>query len=228
MKYLYLGLTILVLVGIAVGIIFLPQKIIITQINCPACDSDLQVKFKSLIGKNWRTVNTKVSSDLTNNPEVIGSAVKFKLPNTLDVDVVYDQPLYMVHPIGGTIYYFINKNGLVIKIAGTASLPTLDYSGMLPNVGEKVDPKMLFALDTLNAIYYSYQIKSAVVKDDSLTVVTPEGISVIFPLEGDQKALLGAFKLIIDRLKIGGSQNGVDNLGRIGSVDLRFKNPVLK
>lgn len=227
MKYVYFGLGLLVLLVIVGGVILLPQKLIITRIDCTNCDGNLMAKLQSFEGKSWRTVLTKTKSTLADDSEIRESSVKFKLPSTIDVYVINDQPVYSIHSTGLGVYYLINKDGQIIKIGEAANLPVIEYAGALPNVNGNIDPKLLFALDTISPIFYSYQIKSAVVVNDSLNVSLPDGITVIFPLSGDQKAILGAFKLIIDRLRAG-DQNSTDKLDGVSIVDLRFKNPVLK
>ena len=48
------------------------------------------------------------------------------------------------------------------------------------------------------------------------------GVKVIFPLEGDIDVLLGSLRLILSQL------NNDEREIRIGSIDLRFENPVLR
>lgn len=231
MKYFIVSTLLLFVLLLTGGIVYLPSHYPIANIVCltptDSCSDDILSKLKSLEGKNWQDVKLRTISLLANNPEVREYSIRFKLPNTMVIYVVENKVLYAIHLSGQNIYYLIDGQGMVIKIGAENSLPFIDYSDKLPNVGEKIDGKLVFALETVNSIYYSYQVKGAVVENDNLNILLPEGITVIFPLAGDQKALLGSFKLIIDRLKASKLDNA-DNLGKISIVDLRFKNPVLK
>lgn len=231
MKYLIISVVVLLSLFLVVGIIYLPKYFPVAEISCNSlnspCSEELQSKIKDLKGKNWQTVRTKVVSLVDNDPEIKEYSIRFKLPNTMEVYLVENKALYAIHFPENNIFYLINNQGTIIKITGENNLPYIDYSDKLPNVGEKIDEKLIFALQTVSPIYYSYQVKSAIVANGNLNIILSSGLTVIFPLEGDQKALLGSFKLIIDHLEMNKLDNA-DNLGKISVVDLRFKNPVLK
>lgn len=231
MKYLYPVIALFIVV-LPIGIfLLLPRYLPIAKIICvspnDSCSQDLQVKFKDLQGKSWQIIKIKVNSLIADNPEIKDYSLRLKLPNTMEVYLVKNSALFAIHPIGNNIYYLIDKWGVIIKIQDSNNLPFVDYNEKLPNVGEKINDRLFFALEIINDIYYSYQVRAAMIENDSLKVNLPDNLTVIFPLEGNKKALLGSFILIIDRLKASKLDNP-DNLGKISVVDLRFKNPVLK
>ena len=123
-------------------------------------------------------------------------------------------------------YALVDKEGLVIKIEKETPLPYIELAGVLPNVGEKVSQENNFALELMYNVYASYQVRGGRLENQSLVVELPQGLKVIFPLEGEKEVLLGALRVILDRL------NESDKDSRIGKeiteVDLRFQNPVLK
>jgi hypothetical protein len=187
----------------------------------------MQKNLQALQGQNLEEVKIRIKTLIFNNPVITSYSTRFILPNSLMVNVLEKKPVYAIRPIADNIYFDIDKEGVAVKIQKENNLPLVTTSLKLPNVGEKIDNKMLFGLEIVNSIYYSYQVVDAAVENDSLTVLLPGGITVIFPLEGNRDALLGAFKLIFERLKADNS--GANNdLGKITNIDLRFKNPVLK
>ena len=57
--------------------------------------------------------------------------------------------------------------------------------------------------------------------DADLTVELASGVTVIFPVEGDSDALLGALRLIYTKIQ-------KESLGKYKEIDLRFDSPVLR
>lgn len=102
--------------------------------------------------------------------------------------------------------------------------PSVSSRELHPNVGQKVSDKQLFALNLIYDIFSSYQVQKGRIENDSLIIDRIGSQTIIFPLEGDKEALMGALTLILTKLK----ETAKDSRINIREIDLRFKNPVLK
>ena len=73
-----------------------------------------------------------------------------------------------------------------------------------------------------------YQINIGEIINDSLVIELDSGTKVLFPLEGDKQILLGALRLIDSKVTTEGEElSGVDGQV-VETIDLRYKNPVLR
>jgi len=203
-KYLKILFLFLGLAAITALIFFLPRLIRINKISCKSqygeCSLDLTERFAKLQGKSLFDARGAIGEELSGERTISDFMIQFKLPSNLVVNVLEKKPKYALK--AGDTYALVDKEGLVIKIEKETPLPYIELAGVLPNVG------------------------GGRLENQSLVVELPQGLKVIFPLEGEKEVLLGALRVILDRL------NESDKDSRIGKeiteVDLRFQNPVLK
>jgi len=227
-KYLKILFLFLGLAAITALIFFLPRLIRINKISCKSqygeCSLDLTERFAKLQGKSLFDARGAIGEELSGERTISDFMIQFKLPSNLVVNVLEKKPKYALK--AGDTYALVDKEGLVIKIEKETPLPYIELTGVLPNVGEKVSQENNFALELMYNVYASYQVRGGRLENQSLVVELPQGLKVIFPLEGEKEVLLGALRVILDRL------NESDKDSRIGKeiteVDLRFQNPVLK
>jgi len=227
-KYLKFLFLVLVLAGVAALIFFLPRLIRINKISCKSqygeCSSDLTERFSKFQGGSLFDARKQVGEELSGEKTISDFMIQFKLPSNLVVNVLEKKPKYALK--AGETYALVDKEGLVIKIEKETPLPYIEAQGVPPNVGEKVSSQINFALELIYNVYASYQVREGRLENQSLVVELHQGPKVIFPLEGEKEVLLGALRVILDRL------NEDDKDSRIGKeiteVDLRFQNPVLK
>lgn len=93
-------------------------------------------------------------------------------------------------------------------------------------MGEKVSQENLFVLNLIYSLYSSYQVGGGKIENQGLVIQLPQGITVIFPLEGDEAVLLGSLRVILDRLNEDIKDSRIEKEVKV--IDLRFQNPVLK
>jgi cell division septal protein FtsQ len=156
---------------------------------------------------------------LTSDVLVTDFSFQFKLPNTLQVNLLERKPKFALKKRGSGAFALVDSRGIVVSYQDTSALPVLIMSDTPPNVGEMVSDKTLFALEILSDIFSMYQVKSGDLEDESLVIELKGGLRVIFPLEADRKVLLGSLRLILSRL---------NEESNVSTIDLRYKNPVLK
>lgn len=228
MKYLKILFLILGLAGVVAAIFFLPRIIRINKISCKSqygdCNPDLAERFSKLQGSTLFAAKKGVREELSGEKTISDFMIQFKLPSNLVVNVLEKKPKYALRALD--TYALVDREGLVIKIEKETPLPYIEVAGVLPNVGERVSPEDNFGLELIYNVYATYQVRGGRLENQSLVVELPQGLKVIFPLEGEKEVLLGALRVILDRL------NQEDKDSRIGKeiteVDLRFQNPVLK
>lgn len=227
-KYLRLALAILFIALSLAAFSFAPKFI---QINKVVCVSqfgpcNLEDKLSGLAGKSLDEVRREVTSVLSQEDSIADFSIQFKIPGTLEVAVIEKKPKFALMDSTSGLLALVDKEGKVLKIVEESSLPRVITAGKLPNVSEKVKEEYFFALNIVYNVSASYQVSSGRIENNSLVVNLPYGYKVVFPLEGEKDVLLGALRLLIERLNAAPKDSRI-NQG-ITEIDLRFKNPVLK
>jgi hypothetical protein len=72
-----------------------------------------------------------------------------------------------------------------------------------------------------------HDIEVSKIENSYLMTNLKDGYKIIFPLDGDRDFLLGATVLILNELNKDEMSSKI-KVGELRTVDLRFKNPVLK
>lgn len=197
------------------------QKLIkINKIECNSqfgpCDQQFQVG-------DYKFAKTQAEKQLNQDPQINDYLIQYQIPSKLRIDIILKKPRYAIS--NGTKYFLIDKEGLVIGESNESNLPTLIKSGINLNINEKVEEKDKFALDIINGLKYLYSINSGTIINDELKVISNEGLTIRFPLDGDKDVLLGSLRLIFSRLN--DTTSGI-RIEDTKEIDLRFKNPVLR
>ena len=148
--------------------------------------------------------------------------MQYKIPNTLQMDVLIKKPVFAIKSSVSNTFGLIDQYGTVLALSENSTLPNIVATSDLPKVGTRVDDKILFALNLAGGVFQMYQVKDGIMSENTLLVELPGQIKVIFPLEGDYKVLLGSLRLIYSKLQID------SNAVKYTQIDLRFKNPVVR
>jgi hypothetical protein len=227
LKFIFPIIALSFLVGL---VVVAPRLILIKHISCQSqygnCFNNLEEKFKVAEGKNLREAKKEIEDILKNDLSLSDYSTQFKIPDTLKISLLEDKPKFALKSLSNNVYGLVNENGLVLKIEDNSSLPYVEIEGTFPNVGEKVLEKEFFALKTILGLYSLYQIDKGKIQNESLLVELKNGIKVIFPLEGDKDVLLGALRVILNRLNEDAKESKINKV--VYEIDLRFKNPVLR
>ncbi|MBI3396920.1 hypothetical protein HY045_00425 [Candidatus Woesebacteria bacterium] len=201
----------------------------ITNVICrtqyDSCSDDLLLKLSRVRGKTLFESKRAVKALLSNDFEVSKFSSKFNLPDTLQVNILVRKPVFVLEPKNGDKFYLVDKSGFVLRTSSSTSLPILQTDDESFEIGKKVGDDKLFALGILGGVYNMYQIKYAALVDNSIKVISQEGITLVFPTSGDKDLLLGSVRLILSRLNKISQDSRID---KVQSIDLRFKNPIIK
>jgi len=217
-------------------IFFAPNFIRISQIGCMSqygpCNPTLVSRLENLTGKKLKEAKEEIKNILSSEILVSDYLIQFKLPNSLEVSMVERKPIYSLTKQGASAYAQVDESGLVIRIDDKTPLPRLFTTGQIPNVGDRVDQKHLFALTILYRMFAFYQVQEGNMEESYMETKLKNGPKVIFPLEGDEDILIASLQLILARLNresegIRINENDIE-LSMITSIDLRYKNPVVR
>ena len=211
-------------------VLYLPHFIKIDPIICRSqygqCSEVVEVKLASLEGNSLDKVNKSVKSSLENEVLVSNYSSQFRLPSTLEVSILERKPKFALKSKDRNLYANVDSEGRVLSLSQTTLLPFLVIDS-IPNLGDLVTEQELFAMKIMYDMYITFQIKEGKLEKESLIINFPKGQTVIFPLEGDREVLVGSAILLINKLDkemLNLPKNGEN----IDTIDLRFKNPVLK
>ncbi len=174
------------------------------------CQSYLVDKLSKAEGKGLLDSFRSVEAVLKSDQRIIKFSIRFKLLNELSVNLIERKAIIAWDQGDGKLKLY-DKSGFLV---GEAT------SSQLPRVSGKIDSKYLnfviLTFSDINTFYGGRQVKIA---GDHMIVGGIEGKTVIFPLEGDRDYLFGALNLILSRLP---------SVKEVSTIDLRFKNPVLR
>jgi hypothetical protein len=214
---------------VLLAIFLIPRKIIISKIKCESqygpCSDILSTKLSSWQGKNYQRVQGEIKQYLTKAPSVSTSSLQYNFPDILVVHVLARKPQVALTSEGTGFSFLLDKDGLVVDKVSSSNLPTIITTYDLPSLGKKVDDTTFFVQEILSGVFYMEGVKRGTLEKDSFTIPLPEGLTLIFPIKGDRDVLLGAARLILSRLN---NPSDASKIGKVSTIDLRYKNPVLK
>ncbi|HJX45861.1 MAG TPA: hypothetical protein VJ399_01700 [Patescibacteria group bacterium] len=227
-KYLFLFLCVVIL--LVVPIFLLPRLVNIKEIICKSqfgsCPIEISTLLDSAKDKSLYYSKKEINSHLKESLIVERYSTAFKLPNIIEVFVIIKKPFYAVKTKDG-LTFLILKDGLVISKVASTNLPTLEINSNL-EINNRLDEKHLFALRVISDIFSLYKIHLSKIERESLLVEIENGPKVIFPLEGDNKVLVGAFRMLFEQLNSGSEKFRIEKALNQITIDLRYKNPIIK
>lgn len=234
MKRLFFLTTTLLI--IAVFYFAMPRAISISEISCQSqygpCSQKIVDVLKTFEGENLYQSLQHVKSALSSNELVSDFSTQFKLPSKIKVNIIERKPKFALTNQKMQGFALADRTGAVLRIEDSSNLPYVIVPHEIPNVGEKVTERQLFALNIIYDIFSLYRVKEGMIEDDSLLVSLIGGPKVVFPLEGDRQILLASLGLILDKLNEGSGDIRINEnelvLTQESIIDLRFKNPLIK
>lgn len=191
------------------------------------CAQRINDKLETIEGISLRDAKKEIRTYLSTEATVGEFSLRFKIPQNLSVTVLEKKQRFALKDSKEQFYATVDKEGVVLSITNESSLPFVMVYQRPPNLGENVSDKILFALKIQERLFSTYQIRSGELIEETLKVKLPEGYVVLFPVEGDSDELLGTLALIIYELNRPKVDSRIEKEA-IHTIDLRFKNPVLK
>ncbi len=226
-------ITVLTTCFVVGGVIYFIPKIIkirVNEITCSnqygACDKELLETFQKLTGKELVIVKDEIRGVLSNNIIIDKYLVSYRFPDKLEINVIEKKPLFAVKTSEG--FYLVSKNGTILKKTDFTNLPVIELAVGGYTTGAMVDDNVLFSLEIVREMSSYYSVKNSLYGENVVKVQLKDGPLIIFPSSGDIQLLIGSANLVLLELNSGYQDTRIDNRKPVKSVDLRYKNPVLK
>lgn len=234
MSYLKTILVLIFVLGaVASPFILVPKALTINKVTCVSQFGPCNQNIEEVIGKAEKKklieATGELKSQLSTSSLVSDYSIQFKFPDKLEVRILERKPSYVLLSSRIDTVALIDSEGQVTAITKDSSLrlPSVTIDGPLPNVGNLVEEKVLFALSIVYGISSVHPPRTGLIEDDKLLIEFTPSLTVIFPLEGDKEVLIGSLEAILSRLNADSEGFRIDETP-ISVIDLRFKNPVLR
>jgi hypothetical protein len=206
---------------------FLKLKNISCRSELDNCNSALSAKLNSLKGqKLFKSV--KIANNILKEDATVSSfSMQYLPPFGFSVNVIEKHPKFAITDGQSGIYEQLDMNGYAISLTNSTNLPVLT-TAKKPDLGQKIDEEGLFALNIISDVKKTYDINKSELTTDGLVIELNKGIKVLFPSTGDRQVLIGSLILIYNDLEDPNGSKLNTSGKKIATIDLRFKNPVLK
>lgn len=222
----------LVCAGVYLGVRFLLGKIELNKVDCVSqygqCTHFLTQKFNSFIGEKYLS-GIRLIKILANEDPMISSFNLQYVPLAgVRINLIEKEAKYSITTSNKESYSMIDNEGVVLSFSEATQLPTLVTADQPTEKGMAVSRHELFALKLMALMHRNYQVNLGRLEGDGLVVELPHGPDVIFPLSGDREVLMGSLILVYNDLNSSDGSKLNTNGKIIDTIDLRFKNPVLR
>jgi len=194
------------------------------------CGSHFQKNLNSSLSKDFQTAKKETQQFLKNETLVRSYSYQFKFPDELSLNIVLRKAESALTDFSNSYYALIDKDGYVVSYQESTFLPVVKTKLTPPNVGEKVQESLIFALDMIKTMFTLYEVREGeILGTTGLMIKLNDGNTVIFPLTGDKDILVASLQVILSQLNSNSSDTKIGKaLGGNVNIDLRYKNPVIK
>jgi len=200
----------------------------INKITCKSqygpCSKEVEIYLEGLESQKLSFVRKNIKTYLKEGLMVVDYTTSYKLPNIYEVYIIERKTTHaLLFGIGSQIA-LVDDDGYILSFVESSSLPIVKTYSKTGNAGDKVEEEALFALKLMTDLHFYYQVNEGEITKDGMKIELNSGKKAIFPLNGDKGILLSSLGLILSKL------NSVDDDLKmsINTIDLRFKNPVLR
>lgn len=223
----YLSILLIVLFVLSIPLL-IKKSIFIKNVECTSqygeCPPEILNNINVVSGHDMKVAKDNLERILGQTNQINNYLIQFKIPNTLKVDMNIKKPRYSIKN-GQGIYFMVDKDGLVLDRLDKSSLPTIEDKAVDYKIGEFVNDKNLWTLKLIEKVAWLYTKNTGLIENNTMKVTMDEGITVLFPVEGDVDVLIGSLRLIFSRLNEGSQGIRMED---VREIDLRFKNVVLR
>lgn len=209
---------VLLLLAIAFGVgmfYFLSRKVVIASSTCSSqkggCTEEIENLLSSQIGKNYFSARGFLVDRLNDSTRVESYNLRFIFPSTINLEIIEKEAVVALAFAPEQVFTFDERGNVLGEVTQT-NLPTVKVVEGLS------DKPIKFAAQLFVDLNKYYNVNSAELSKFGLKT-NISGTEVIFPVEGDIDVLLGSLEVVL-QLK--------PSTGKIYTVDLRYKNPVIK
>lgn len=216
--------TFLTLILIFVILFFLSQKIKVVAAKCESqfgpCSDEVSTIVNGEVGNSFFTAKRDLGKALSDSSRVENYIIRFNLPDTLLVEVV-EKKAEAALKFAEDRYFLFDSEGNVVAETTETALPTLEV------IDVPSDPSVQFAIKLFLDLFKYYDVTSGKIDKFSLTT-NIRGADVIFPITGDVDLIFGSLEVSLLQLNRVRENSTISEAGILTTIDLRYKNPVIR
>jgi len=228
-----MSLKTLVLASLVVlTVLLLPHRLVIQKIECSSqfgkCSEIVKNDLEKLLNKNFtlKSSNSKVEDLLSKNPRILDFSTQYVPANSLKVHVVERKGEVAIKELGSDTYLIVDNLGQLIEERIESELPKIQIeSGSLKVGSDEIN----FSSSLVSELAKYYNIRQTKIDGFSMRAKY-DSLELIFPLEGNIDVLLGSLELLLFQLNRSLQASTIDKVSvtNLSSIDLRYKNPIVK
>lgn len=228
-KLAYIFLTVLLL-----SIFIFPYFLKVRSVSCitedGSCSMEILSDLEQVKGDSYFQAKKKAISFLSKNPLVTSYKIYFSFPDIFLVKLGLVKVDCILKNSKTGYFYLIDGLGKVLAEKGSIDRRSFVETKLYDlKVGQKVEDKVLMAISVFSYLDYLYKIDYSRLFEDRLEVKLNNGPVLILPVEGkDEKFVVGSVRFLVSQLEDNYEKFRVDKSYDNITIDLRYKNPILK
>lgn len=230
-KWIKPALIVILFLGLVISYYLLNRNVIVGKLECSsqygACPEELTKSLTNLEGLSIHESKSSVKDIFAKNKSVHKYSLSFIPPNKLKATVIIRKAQYALYDKDMNLY-LIDKFGVVLGQTSNSVFTPLKTNKEKFLPGDNLEPTLLFALRLLKGVGQMGQVNDAYLEDDMMVLSFVDGPKLILPPEGDQELILGSIRFMMDQSTKYSQNSRIEKDLKQVTLDLRFKNPVIK
>ena len=232
MKVIKLIASLLLIVAIIALFWGIPRLAKVKAIDCAnqygPCSEMLLEKVSPLAGQTYLQVKKSLSDIIAKEKLVSDYLLQYKIGGKVNLNVIEKVARGALKIEGQENYFLVDSNGEVIAQKETTTLPVIEIGFVEVKLNDTISSQYLKAVQLLTDLNILYGVGRGIIKNEALYINLPGSVEGIFPLNKEKEVILGALKLILDRLNTEAKDIRINEVDNIKTIDLRYDNPVLR
>lgn len=216
-------LLILIFVFIAAGFL-MTRRVKVASAECESqfgpCSEEVRNIVSDEIGDSFFSAKKDLGKRLSESSRVEKYNIRFDLPESLVVEVVEKKP-EVAFKFAEDRYFLFDISGNSLGEVSQTALPLIEVRDV-PS-----DADISYAAKLFTELFKYYDVSSGILDKFGLTVKV-RNVDIVFPLEGDVDVLFGAMEVVLLQLNRSRENPTIDSAGNFTTIDLRYKNPVIR
>jgi hypothetical protein len=231
-KVIKLIASLLLIVAIIALFWGIPRLAKVKAIDCAnqygPCSEMLLEKVSPLAGQTYLQVKKSLSDIIAKEKLVSDYLLQYKIGGKVNLNVIEKVARGALKIEGQENYFLVDSNGEVIAQKETTTLPVIEIGFVEVKLNDTISSQYLKAVQLLTDLNILYGVGRGIIKNEALYINLPGSVEGIFPLNKEKEVILGALKLILDRLNTEAKDIRINEVDNIKTIDLRYDNPVLR
>lgn len=222
-------LLVIFFIGLVLVPFFLPVEEIECRTDSESCSQEVTLKLRGWEGKSYFKATKEIGLWLKENNSIVSFETTFVLPKKMLVKLTMKKPAYVLKDVASGDFYFLNSTGEIFLKKNTAFGNLFVEAKMdNPKEGQKIPEETLELVKAFSYLSYLYKIENARLFTDRLEVKFEDKPLLILPEGKDSQLLVGSARLLLEELEKSPSQFGLDKPLKSITIDLRYKNAVIR